>query len=219
MSYKTFQGTQEELERLVGDIDPGSARGKTRRRLLDAATEQFVAHGYRKTSIDEIARRAGIGKGSVYLHFATKSDMMLAALAREKLDALHLMRAAFRAELSPRERLRECVRAMLMMAAGSPLISRVVAGDTDLAAIIADLDPALISSSLADREEFFGAMLDALVAPEVWSETARHERVIVLTSLGHFAPRLRDDRLRQGLSLERFVDILADLIVHGVQLA
>ena len=219
MSYKTFDGAQQELERRVGDIDPGSARGRTRRRLLDAATEQFVAHGYRKTSIDEIARRAGIGKGSVYLHFATKSDMMLAALAREKLDAMELMRSAFRADLSPRERLRECVRAMLMMAAGSPLISRVVEGDADLAAILADVDPALTASSIADRDEFFGTMLDALVAPEVWSEAARHERLIVLTSLGHFAPRLRDDRLRQGLSLERFVDVLADMIVHGVQLA
>ncbi|MGW2198666.1 helix-turn-helix domain-containing protein, partial [Streptosporangium sp. NPDC001682] len=37
-------------------------------RILDAAAELLVRLGYRKVTIDDIARLAGIGKGTVYLH-------------------------------------------------------------------------------------------------------------------------------------------------------
>ncbi|HEY0135443.1 MAG TPA: helix-turn-helix domain-containing protein, partial [Nannocystis sp.] len=95
MSYETFHDVQRQLEQLVGDLDAATPRGKTRARILDAAAQQFVRHGYRKASIDEIAKQAGIGKGTLYLHFATKTDVLVAALAREKLRALDLLRAAF----------------------------------------------------------------------------------------------------------------------------
>jgi AcrR family transcriptional regulator len=217
VSFETFQDVKQQLEQLVGDLDPGTPRGKTRARLLDAAAEQFVHHGYRKTNIDEIARQAGIGKGTVYLHFATKAEVLLAALAREKLRALELLRAAFCAEVPPRDRLHACVRATLMMVAGSPLIARVVEGDQELTAILADLDPALMTSAIADRDAFFGRLLDDAIAPEVWSDAARRERIVVLELLGHMAPRLRDERLRRGLPIERVVELLADLIVDGVR--
>ena len=38
-------------------------------RILDAAAELLLRWGYKRVSIEEIARHAGIGKGTVYLHF------------------------------------------------------------------------------------------------------------------------------------------------------
>jgi AcrR family transcriptional regulator len=51
-------------------------------RVLDAAAELLVRWGYQKVTIDEIARQAGIGKGTVYLHFATKEALFLTVLLR-----------------------------------------------------------------------------------------------------------------------------------------
>lgn len=217
MSYKTIEDVRAELERLVGDIDPASARGKTRRRILDAASERFVVHGYRKTNIDEIARQAGIGKGTVYLHFATKTEVLVAALAREKLRAFEVMRLALAADATPRQRLRACVKATLLMVGDSPLIARVVAGDQELTAILADLDPAMKETALSDRDAFFGRMLDEAIAPAVWSEAARRERLVVIEALAHLAPRVNDPQIHRGLGLERFAEVLADLIVEGVR--
>jgi TetR/AcrR family transcriptional repressor of mexJK operon len=45
-----------------------------RERVLRAATTSFLAHGYR-SSVDEIARRAGVAKQTVYHHFPTKDDL------------------------------------------------------------------------------------------------------------------------------------------------
>jgi AcrR family transcriptional regulator len=51
-------------------------------RVLDAAADLLVRWGYQKVTIDEIARQAGIGKGTVYLHFRTKEAIFLTVLLR-----------------------------------------------------------------------------------------------------------------------------------------
>lgn len=50
--------------------------------VLDAAAVLFDRFGYRKTTIDEIAQEAGIGKGSVYLRFKSKEEIGVAWLRR-----------------------------------------------------------------------------------------------------------------------------------------
>ncbi|WP_051831229.1 TetR/AcrR family transcriptional regulator [Streptomyces violens] len=54
-------------------------------RILEAAGELLVAWGYRRVTIDEIARRAQVGKGTVYLHWKTKDALFLAVVLRSKL--------------------------------------------------------------------------------------------------------------------------------------
>jgi TetR/AcrR family transcriptional repressor of nem operon len=44
----------------------------TRRRLLDAGVQQFHAHGFHATGVDDIARTANVPKGSFYNHFESK---------------------------------------------------------------------------------------------------------------------------------------------------
>lgn len=51
-------------------------------RVLDTAADLLVRWGYQRVTIDEIARQAGIGKGTVYLHFRTKDALFLTVLLR-----------------------------------------------------------------------------------------------------------------------------------------
>jgi AcrR family transcriptional regulator len=46
--------------------------------ILDAALQVFGQYGYRRTSMDDIAREAGIGKGTIYLSFAGKDEVFQA---------------------------------------------------------------------------------------------------------------------------------------------
>lgn len=50
--------------------------------ILEAAETLFSRYGYERTSIDDIAQHLGIGKGSVYLDFRTKEDILVALLSR-----------------------------------------------------------------------------------------------------------------------------------------
>src|SRR5262245_46989826 len=51
-----------------------------RRKLLDAAVLVFTRFGYRKTSMDEVARAAGVSRQGLYLHFSTKEELFGAAV-------------------------------------------------------------------------------------------------------------------------------------------
>jgi AcrR family transcriptional regulator len=52
----------------------------TRRRIIDAAAAQFVAHGYGATLLDQVAERAGVSVQTVYFHFGNKRTLLKEAL-------------------------------------------------------------------------------------------------------------------------------------------
>ncbi len=54
----------------------------TREALIDAAEEMFMEHGVARTSLEQIARHAGMTRGAVYWHFKNKADLFHAMLDR-----------------------------------------------------------------------------------------------------------------------------------------
>src|SRR5947199_7029748 len=53
-----------------------AARAEERRAaIVDAAMEEFIARGFAATRLDDIAKRAGVAKGTIYLHFKDKESM------------------------------------------------------------------------------------------------------------------------------------------------
>jgi TetR/AcrR family fatty acid metabolism transcriptional regulator len=57
-------------------------REERERLILEAAEELLAEKGYHEMSIDDIAARVGVSKGTVYLHFASKEELVLAQLER-----------------------------------------------------------------------------------------------------------------------------------------
>src|SRR3990167_450910 len=53
----------------------------SRRDLKETAIDCFARYGYQGTSIDRIAREAGVTKGAIYYHFKDKNDLLSAAVA------------------------------------------------------------------------------------------------------------------------------------------
>jgi len=51
--------------------------------ILESAVHAFRRHGFKKASVDEIARQAGVAKGTVYLACESKEDLYYQALHRE----------------------------------------------------------------------------------------------------------------------------------------
>jgi len=54
----------------------------TREAILDATDRLLARYGYKKMTIDDLAREVGIGKGSIYLHFASKEEIALTHIDR-----------------------------------------------------------------------------------------------------------------------------------------
>jgi len=72
------------------EIDRRTRRkAETRRRLLESASELFIAHGYDGTRPQDIARSADVAAGTFYLHFSDKADVFRAFTGHvaEELEA------------------------------------------------------------------------------------------------------------------------------------
>jgi AcrR family transcriptional regulator len=68
-------------------MDPGPPKFRRRkadrpREILDAALVVFAEKGFAAARLDEIARRAGVSKGALYLYFETKEDIFRAAVGQ-----------------------------------------------------------------------------------------------------------------------------------------
>lgn len=81
-------------------------RADKRNHLIDIATRLFNRHGYHATGIDAVLAEAGIAKTTLYRHFESKEELIIAALAKADDDAREEMRR-FVEKVSddPRERL------------------------------------------------------------------------------------------------------------------
>jgi AcrR family transcriptional regulator len=81
-------------------------------RLLDAASAAFVEHGADDVSLEEIARRAGVGIGTLYRHFPTR-QALLEAVYRDQVESLNARAEQLREAESPGDALADWMRALV----------------------------------------------------------------------------------------------------------
>jgi AcrR family transcriptional regulator len=62
----------------------GRVRGDARERIVDTAYELFSRRGVRGVGVDEVIARAGVAKATLYSHFHSKDDLVLAFLERRR---------------------------------------------------------------------------------------------------------------------------------------
>lgn len=80
-----------------------------RDRILDAATKVFAKRGFFSSQVADVAKKAGVAAGTVYLYFKSKDDLLLSLFDRTMRDAIVEGRAALEAlnhAATPVERLR-----------------------------------------------------------------------------------------------------------------
>jgi AcrR family transcriptional regulator len=83
---------------------PRADAQRNRERILEVAKKAFTQSGA-NVSLDDVARQAGIGPGTLYRHFPTR-EALLEAVYRTEVEKLAAAERKFAAELSPIEALR-----------------------------------------------------------------------------------------------------------------
>ena len=59
-----------------------STKEEIREAILDATERLLARFGYRKMTVEDIAREVGVGKGTIYLHFTSKEEIVLSHVDR-----------------------------------------------------------------------------------------------------------------------------------------
>jgi AcrR family transcriptional regulator len=100
---------------------------RTRKLLVRAAAEAFAERGS-EVSVAQIAERAGIGKGTVFRHFATKEDLLAAIVCENMFLLVATGGRLVRAE-DPAEGLRDFMSAVIEMQAKNRAFCQVAHGE------------------------------------------------------------------------------------------
>ena len=90
--------------------------------ITDAAFEAFAENGYARTRVDDVAKRAGVSKGLMYLYFKTKEELFKAVIKNvviRRVDSLILMVET--SELSSEDFLRGPLLSFMKNIPGSPV--------------------------------------------------------------------------------------------------
>jgi TetR/AcrR family transcriptional regulator len=92
----------EQVQPVVEPLSSRSDRRKARTvaAILDAAERLFLEHGFHSTTVEEIAARADVSVGSIYVHFQSKEGLYLALIERALDVEERYMEEAFKPTLS-----------------------------------------------------------------------------------------------------------------------
>lgn len=77
--------------------------------ILTAAMDVFANYGFKKTTVGDIIRAAGVSRATVYKHFADKGEIFDAVVRREMLEMLAEDRRVIAGEKTTRDRLRAVI--------------------------------------------------------------------------------------------------------------
>lgn len=182
--------------------------------ILDTARDLLLHHGYRKVSVDDVAKGAGVGKGTLYLHWRTREHLFLAVAAREAAEMTTVIAEAMAGD--PAEvALSRYMRRFFVEAMRRPVLRAVFTRDADtLDKLVADPSrQPLQGAKLLASAEYIGLLAEAGLVREGLSP-AELDYTLPTVVYGFFAiePFLPAD---SPLDLDAKADRLAD-VLHRV---
>jgi AcrR family transcriptional regulator len=181
-------------------------------RIMDAASELLLKWGYKRVTIDDVAARAGIGKGTVYLHWKTREELFYSVIMREQASATDEIIAA--AKKDPREvLLHRLTRLKYLTMMKSPILRAVFEGDPDIVGrlVTTARDSSLSALQGLVSSEYFQLLFDnKLTRPDLSLEELIYG--VGAMSLGFFTGDAFLSVLGASPSLERRADVLESAI-------
>ena len=106
--------------------------GNKRDRILNAALERFKQYGFAKTTVEEIARQAQVGKGTIYFYFRNKEEILEEIVDREMTRGFAAIGQAMMHEPTLLEKLRKILEVCFDYFHNNEMISKVMAMDQGL---------------------------------------------------------------------------------------
>lgn len=183
-----------------------------RARLLDAAYRLFTLQGFRVTTVDQLARSAHIGKGTFYLFFASKEELLWALHARLHDDFDHKV-SVILSDLAtkPQETLRRFIRAVFDLLADPLAVSLQQSGDLQL--ILRMRTPAQVAE---DRDATLRPLIQAIGdAQRSGVITPGDPRIIAGVIRSVCLVALHPDDIGRD-QFPQVVDLLIDLVATGL---
>jgi AcrR family transcriptional regulator len=190
------------------------SKNDKRNAILQAAWKLIRHYGYNKTTVEDISQSAGVGKGTVYLHFRSKAEIMLALtdLTNQRIEA-ELEEIAANKDAPPAERLRQCVLHRIMTL--FDIVHRYPHSEDVIASLLPEIVQRL-DRYVRRHGELLGEIIEQGCASGELAVDDPAETGLLLANLFELLtpPHYR---FRSRKSLERFANETIDVILSGLR--
>jgi AcrR family transcriptional regulator len=194
---------------------PAGSSGRQERaeRILDVTAGLLLRHGYKRVTIDDVATGAGIGKGTIYLHWKTRETLFWAVLQRDAARLLEqiLDQLAEDPGLALPSRL---MRAIFVEVARRPLVRALLLSDAEvLGALASDTAVAAAQRELGGNQNYLELLRQQhLLRPDLTVAAAG----VILGGVmrGFFADQDAD----VAVPLTEQADLLADVLHRSLEI-
>ncbi|ANF97289.1 TetR/AcrR family transcriptional regulator [Paenibacillus bovis] len=95
-------------------------------KIINTAREVFSLLGYKATTVDRIAKSAGISKGAIYLFFETKEDILIAVMDNYIHEMIGSAEEAMNGEGTPEERLYRAIYACIIYRKNLCIVDKLI---------------------------------------------------------------------------------------------
>ena len=184
--------------------------------ILDATDRLLARYGYRKMTVEDIASEAGIGKGTIYLHFSSKEEVVLSHVDRIVDRLKERLREIGRSETPVGERLRQMLLTRVMFRFDS--IQHYTQSLNDL---LAALRPGLLARRAlyfeAEAQIFAEVLVNGRNAGEFEFDDEQATAHAMLQATNGLLPySLSTAELGERNEVEQRAADVADLILRGL---
>ena len=176
--------------------------------IVTAADRLLARYGYRRMTVDDIAREADIGKGTIYLHFPSKEAVILSVINRHIESTLETLRKIAAGPAPAGERLADMLVARVL-----ERFDRFLPYRESLHEMLAAIRPALLAqreSQLRQEARIFARVIEELGGPPGAA------RMLLAATNSYLPYYLSAEELGSRARLRREVSELARLLVAGL---
>jgi AcrR family transcriptional regulator len=187
-----------------------------RDRILDAAERLLGRFGYRKMTVDDIAAEAGIGKGTIYLSFPSKEEVLLSTVDRIVDRVCAAMEEAAAGDGSAPDRLRAMLRARVLVR-----FEAVAAYSASLNDLLGSVRAALLARRVRHFEREINILARVIAGGQEEGELAagaprRIGRALVLATNSFLPYALSPAELGDARRIRREAGDVIDIVVDGI---
>jgi AcrR family transcriptional regulator len=181
-------------------------------RILDTARDLLLRWGYRRVTVGELARRAGVGKGTLYLHWHSREELFHAVSAREAAAGTDAIVGALQDD--PAEvALHRYLRRLFIEAMNRPVLRALYTRDADTldTFLAAANHQRLEETKLGVNRDYLGVLAaEAMLRPDLRPNDLDYTLPVIVFGFFAAEPFLPPGSF--GLSLEDKADQLADTV-------
>lgn len=181
-------------------------------RIVEACKQSFSLFGYKGTTVEQIAKIAGVGKGTVYLYFETKEDILHEIVKQVVSEMLSLAEESLKSGTTITEKLHNAIFSCLLYRKEHEMLMK-------LAQEVAQFGTEPAKNALAQVEEGLIGFITSIMEKGIQAGTvkASHPEVTAFVLFKMYVALVLDwENKHHKLTNDEISELLKQYILHGL---